>query len=51
VTVRVEWETQAARLERSDHEGTTEPLDGSMSVWVCAACGKTDSPSVAVRSP
>jgi hypothetical protein len=39
--VRVDWETDEQRMERCDHEGTTEPLSGSEAVSVCTACGKT----------
>jgi hypothetical protein len=41
VTVTVEWETDAQRLERCDHEGTTEQLDGSEAISHCTECGKT----------
>jgi len=27
-------------MERCDHQGTTEPLDGLSSVSVCSYCGK-----------
>ena len=36
--MQVEWETDLRRMERCDHEGTTEPLKGLASV---SACGKT----------
>jgi hypothetical protein len=41
MTIQIEWETDDARMERCDHEGTTEPLDGSDSISHCAQCGKT----------
>jgi hypothetical protein len=41
VTVTVEWETATERLERCDHEGTTEPLDGITSISLCRTCRKT----------
>jgi hypothetical protein len=40
MTIQIEWETDDERMERCDHEGTTEPLDGSESISHCAACGK-----------
>jgi hypothetical protein len=40
VTVRVEWETDEQRLERCDHEGTTEALNGDPSISYCTECGK-----------
>jgi len=41
VTLKVEWETDDQRMERCDHDGTTEPLNGSASVSVCSVCGST----------
>jgi hypothetical protein len=41
VTVHVEWETAEQRMERCDHEGTTEPLSGLGSISSCSVCGKT----------
>jgi hypothetical protein len=41
MTVHVEWETDGQRMERCDHEGTTESLDGLESVASCGECGKT----------
>ena len=41
MTVTVEWETATQRMERCDHEGATEPLDGSKAISVCTECGKT----------
>lgn len=41
MTVIVEWEKDGQRLERCDHDGTTEPLDGITAVSVCTACGTT----------
>ena len=37
----VEWETDEQRMERCDHEGTSEPLQDAPSVTACSACGKT----------
>jgi hypothetical protein len=34
----IEWETNEQRIERCDHEGTTEPLAGLASVSTCSAC-------------
>src|SRR5262245_37523443 len=41
LTIHIERETDTERIERCDHEGTTEPLAGLASVSVCTACGKT----------
>jgi hypothetical protein len=41
ITVTVEWENEAGRLERCDHEGTTEPLDGATDISFCTECHKT----------
>lgn len=41
MTVRVEWELGAERMERCDHEGTTVPLDGDAAISHCTECGKT----------
>ena len=41
VTIHVESETDEQRLERCDHEGTTEPLNALRSILTCTACGKT----------
>jgi hypothetical protein len=41
VTIHVESETDEQRIERCDHEGTTEPLNGVTSISTCTACGKT----------
>jgi len=41
VTIHIESETDEQRVERCDHEGTTEPLDGFVSISTCTACGKT----------
>jgi hypothetical protein len=41
VTVTVEWETDEQRMERCDHDGTTEPLGGMTTVSVCVERGKT----------
>jgi uncharacterized Zn finger protein len=41
MTVRVEWESDTARMERCDHEGTTEPMDGSEAIVHCTECGRT----------
>jgi hypothetical protein len=40
MAVTVEWESDEQRMERCDHEGTTEPLAGG-AVSVCVECGKT----------
>ena len=39
--MQVEWETDERRMERCDHEGTTEPVDGIPTISACSACGKT----------
>jgi hypothetical protein len=36
-----ESENDRQRVERCDHAGTTEPLNGLTSVSVCKTCGKT----------
>jgi hypothetical protein len=36
--VPVKWETDEQRLERCDHDGTT---DASTAISVCMECGKT----------
>jgi hypothetical protein len=41
VTIHIESETDEHRIERCDHEGTTEPLGGLTSVSVCSECGAT----------
>jgi hypothetical protein len=41
VTLKVEWETDDQRMERCDHDGTTEPLNGLVSVMTCTECGQT----------
>jgi hypothetical protein len=41
LTIHIERETETERIERRDHDGTTEPLGGLTSVPVCTACGKT----------
>jgi hypothetical protein len=41
MTFHVEPETETERIERCDHEGTTEPLGGLASVSVCTACNAT----------
>jgi hypothetical protein len=41
LTIHIESETDEHRIERCDHDGTTEPLAGLSSVSVCSACGKT----------
>jgi hypothetical protein len=38
---KLESETGTQRIERCEHEGTTEPLNGLASVSTCTACGKT----------
>ena len=40
MTIEVEWESATQRMERCDHAGATEPLDGLQSVSHCTACGK-----------
>ena len=37
----IESETEEQRIERCDHEGTTEPLKGSTSISYCTECGRT----------
>jgi hypothetical protein len=37
----IERETETERIERCDHDGTTEPLNGLASVSTCTACGAT----------
>jgi hypothetical protein len=34
-------ETEARRVESCDHAGTTEPLNGLVSISTCTECGKT----------
>ena len=34
MTVRVEWESDTERMIRCDHEGTTEPLEGSEAISI-----------------
>jgi hypothetical protein len=41
MTIHIQRETDEQRIERCDHEGTTEPLNGLDSVSTCTACGKT----------
>jgi len=41
LTIHIERETDTNRIERWDHEGTTEPLNGLTTVPVCTECGKT----------
>jgi hypothetical protein len=41
MSVFVEWASDARRMERCDHEGTTEPLDGSDAISFCTECQKT----------
>ena len=41
MTIQIEWERDGQRMERCDHEGTTEPLDGSDSISHCTECGKS----------
>jgi len=41
MTVTVEWETDEQRVERCDHEGTTQALDGLASISTCTHCGTT----------
>jgi hypothetical protein len=40
VAIEIEWESDAQRMERCDHEGTTELLSGMASISHCTACGK-----------
>jgi hypothetical protein len=40
MTITIESETETERIERCDHEGTTEPLGGLASVSTCSECGK-----------
>ena len=51
MTIHIERETSTERIERCDHEGTTEPLNGLSSVSVCSACGKTSSRQFGVDAP
>jgi hypothetical protein len=51
MTWRVEWETAEQRVERCDHEGTTEPVDGMRSISACSACGKTWPTAFGVGAP
>jgi len=41
VTIKIEWETDEQRIERCDHDGTTEPLNGLASISRCSVCEKT----------
>ena len=41
MTIHVESETDEYRIERCDHDGTTEPLGRLVSVSVCTACNTT----------
>jgi hypothetical protein len=36
----IDRETATQRMERCDHEGTTELLSGTSSISHCTACGK-----------
>ena len=40
MTLTVEWESDEQRMERCDHEGTTEPLAGG-TISRCTECAKT----------
>jgi hypothetical protein len=40
MTIHIDRETATQRMERCDHEGTTELLSGTQSVSHCTACGK-----------
>jgi hypothetical protein len=40
MTVTVEWEKDGQRMERCDHEGTTEAIGGG-TISACTACNKT----------
>ena len=40
MTIHVESETDEQRIERCDHEGTPEALDGVASIASCTAYGK-----------
>jgi hypothetical protein len=40
MTIHVERETDTERVERCDH-GTTEPLNGLMTISTCTSCGTT----------
>jgi len=37
----IDSETDEQRVERCDHDGTTQPLNGLASISNCTACGKT----------
>ena len=39
--MRVEWETRERRMERCDHQGTTERVERMPTISACSACGKT----------
>jgi hypothetical protein len=39
LTIHIENETPTERIERCDHEGTTEPLGGLSSLSTCTECG------------
>jgi hypothetical protein len=41
LTIHIESETDIDRIERCDHDGTTEPLGGLASASVCTECGRT----------
>lgn len=51
MTIEVEWETDGQRMERCDHEGTTESLDGSSSISHCSVCGKSWPTKFGVGAP
>jgi hypothetical protein len=51
MTVTVESETDAQRVERCDREGTTEALNGLASIATCTACGKTWPARFGIGSP
>jgi hypothetical protein len=48
---KLESETGAQRIERCDHDGTTEPLNGLTSVSVCTACRQTWPTHFGVGAP
>ena len=39
--VHIEQTKDGQRIETCDHDGTTEPLNGLVSISSCTACGKT----------
>ena len=41
MTIHIERETTTERIERCDHDGTTEPLNGLSTASTCTVCGKT----------